>query len=63
VKYSLPARFAQEMEPYGTMALTSVGAPNAETPAFAGASVVAGAGFEHLPPTLAYRLIETVALP
>ena len=24
---------------------------------------IAGAGFEHLSPTLAYRLIETVALP
>ena len=28
-----------------------------------GASLIAGAGFEHISPTLAYRFVETIELP
>jgi hypothetical protein len=35
---------------------------NAETPAFAGASGIAGADYEHLSPTVAYRIVEVIEL-
>jgi hypothetical protein len=54
--YASVRRFA--WYPGGTTAAGACKDRNAETPAFAGASRIAGAGFEHLSPTVAYRFNE-----